>query len=84
MRPDTFCLIDKLAIVGVQFNVYYQTNTSMYIILEDIFLEVSGFYLVLQHDEYRSTFDRFDLVNILCHIIIDDILEAVLDWQFGH
>lgn len=27
-------------------------------------------------------FDRFDLVNILCHIIIDDILEAVLDWQF--
>lgn len=52
MRPDTFCLNDKLAIVGVQFNVYYQTNTSMYIILEDIFLEVSGFYSVLQHDEY--------------------------------
>lgn len=52
MRPDTFCLNDKLAIVGVQFNVNYQTNTSMYIILEDIFLEVLGFYSVLQHDEY--------------------------------
>lgn len=24
------------------------------------------------------------LIDILCHIIIDDILEAVLDWQFGH
>lgn len=45
--------------------------------------ENSNPYFHLMNIE-ACTFDRFDLVNILCHIIIDDILEAVLDWQFGH